>query len=136
MTHGWCFWNYPCLGFSDQLVCQHSETHSVRGRVCNINKYVLVCGCKHCEVQNLERNKFLLKYFLQMRIYIMLSKIFHATFIITFHICSGTPQGPFPPESFLIYILFLCRIETRNLLATLNLEDLGSRTCDPTKAWD
>lgn len=66
----------------------------------------------------------------------MSSKIFHAAFIITFHICPGTLQGPFPPESFLIYILFLSRIETRNLLATLNLEDLGSRTCDPTKAWD
>lgn len=71
-----------------------------------------------------------------MRIYIMSSKIFHAAFIITFHVCSGAPQCPFPPESFLIYILFLCRIETRNLLATLNLEDLGSRTCNPHKCLE
>ena len=32
-------------------------------------------------------------------------KVFHSAFIITFHLCSGTPRGPFPPQSFLIYIM-------------------------------
>lgn len=102
-----------------------------------ILKSLYLFGAASTEVQWEEKGKEEKNWwnnFLQMGIYIMSSKIFHNAFIIMFNLHSDAPQGPFPPQSLLISIIFLCSIETRNLLATLNLEDPGSRTCDTTKA--